>query len=82
MSELDEALKEEKLIFGTKRTLKLLKNEKLKKVFIATNCDEDVKKEIKKYSKIADVKVVELDINNEELGAKCKKPFSISVLSY
>ena len=82
MSELDDAIKEEKLIIGTDKTLKLLKNEKLKEVFISSNCDEDVKEEIKKYAKMANVKVVELDINNEELGARCKKPFRISVLSY
>ena len=82
MSNLDEALKQEKLIFGKDRTLKLLKNEKLKKVFLASNCDEDTKNEIKKYAKIANVEVIELDIPNEEVGARCKKPFAISVLSY
>ncbi|GAG19745.1 unnamed protein product [marine sediment metagenome] len=82
MSELDEALKEEKLIIGRDRTLKLLKNDKLKKIFIASNCDEDVREEIKKYAKISKVEVIELKIDNIELGAMCKKPFAISVLSY
>lgn len=82
MSELDDALKKEKLIVGSKRTLKLLKNEKLKKIFLASNCDDIIKKEINKYAKIVNVDVVELNISNEELGARCKKPFAISVLSY
>lgn len=82
MSELDDAIKEEKLVIGTDRTLKMLKNEKLKKVFIVSNCSEDVKNEIKKYVEIAKIEVVELKIDNIELGAMCKKPFAISVLSY
>lgn len=82
MSELDDALKKEKLIVGSKRTLKLLKNEKLKKIFLASNCDDIIKKEINKYAKIVNVDVVELNISNEELGARYKKPFAISVLSY
>ena len=36
MTELDDVLKKENLIIGTKRSLKLLKNEKLKKIFIAS----------------------------------------------
>ena len=82
MSDLDDAIKEEKLVIGTDRTLKMLKGEKLKKVFIASNCNEDIKNEIKKYAKIAKIEVVELKIDNIELGARCKKPFAISVFSY
>jgi len=82
MSELDDAIKEEKLVIGVDRTLKLLKSEKLKKIFISNNCDEEVRKKIKKYAEIAKIEVVELKIDNIELGARCKKPFAISVLSY
>jgi len=82
MSELDDVIKEEKLVIGRDKTFKMLKNEKLKKVFIASNCNEDVRNDIKKYAKISKIEVVELKIDNIELGARCKKPFSISVLSY
>ena len=81
MSQLDEVLKEGKFVIGRDRTLKLLKNDKLKKVFLASNCNEEDKKEIKKYAKLSNTEVIELDINNQELGSRCKKLFSISVLS-
>ena len=80
MSKLEDALKEGNLIIGRDRTLKMLKNDKLKKIFLASNCDEETKEQIKKYAKLGNVEVIELDINNHELGTKCKKLFAISVL--
>lgn len=82
LNELNGILKKEKLVFGSERTLKLLKNEKLKKIFLASNCKEDIKEEIKKYAKIFNVEVIELESPNDEIGVLCKKPFSVSVLSY
>ena len=82
MSRLDDVLKEAKFIIGRDRTLKMLKNDKLKTIFLASNCKEEDKREIKKYARLNNTEVIELDINNKELGARCKKLFSISVLSY
>ncbi len=79
---LKEALKKENLNFGTDITLKKLKKGNLKKVFLAQNCAETVREDIKHYAKLADVDVIELKIDNEEVGALCKKPFAVSVLSY
>ncbi|MBU2639268.1 MAG: ribosomal L7Ae/L30e/S12e/Gadd45 family protein [Nanoarchaeota archaeon] len=81
MSELSDALKGKKLVFGTDRTLKLLRNDKIEKVFVSKNCNESIKKDIEHYAKLNKVKVIELDITNDEVGAFCKKPFSVSVLS-
>lgn len=80
MNELSEALKKKKIIIGKDRTLKLLKNDKLSKVFISNNCEEKTKEDIEHYAKINKVNVVKLNMTNEEVGAFCKKPFSISVL--
>jgi len=76
---LKKALKEKDLIIGTKRTLKNLKLGYTKVVFIASNCPEKIKKEIKSYKNI---EVIELKIPNDEVAMICKKPFPISVLSY
>ena len=81
ISEIKKALKEEKAIIGTERTLKNLKLGKVSKVFLTSNCPASVKEDIKYYSKLAKVEVVQLKQPNDELGALCKKPFSISVLS-
>ena len=81
ISEIKKALKNKKVIIGTERTLKNLKLGKISKIFLTSNCSEDIKKDIKYYSKLAKVEVVQLKQPNDELGALCKKPFSISVLS-
>ena len=80
MKDLKEALKENKVIIGTDRTLKLLKLSKLKRVYISSNCPGDVKSDIEHYSKLNNIPMINLKENNEELGALCKKPFFISVL--
>lgn len=82
MEELKQALKEKSLVIGKDRTMKRLREGSVKAVFLASNCSNDTKEIIKYYAKFSDVKVVELDIPNTELGSVCKRPYSISVLSY
>ena len=82
LQELRRALKEEKVIFGTKETLKSLKKGKLKKVFLSGNCPETVRDDIKHFSKTAKVEVIELTQPGDEIALLCKKNFSVSVLGY
>ncbi|MAF51359.1 MAG: hypothetical protein CMH64_04690 [Nanoarchaeota archaeon] len=79
MKELTDALKKEKkIIFGTDRTMKLLKNKKLSKVFIASNCKD--KEDFEHYCKINETELIELDMKNKEVGVFCKKLFFISAV--
>lgn len=78
ISKLKEALKDKKLIFGTERTLKGLKLGEINTVFLASNCSEKIRDEIKKY----DVEVIELEEPSEEIAMICKRPNPIAVLSY
>ncbi len=68
----------DKLIFGAERNIKLLKNERLKTIYIANNCVDNVREEIKRCN--GSTEVVELDATNNEIRVICKKPFSISVI--
>ena len=77
---LKKSLNEKKVVMGTDQTMKLLKQGKLKKIYLASNCSEKTVVDIKHYSKLANVPVVKLSRPNDELGIFCKKPFSISVL--
>ncbi len=79
---LRKALKEGKLIMGTEETIKAMKRGKVKEVFIAKNCPQLLRREIKNYAEISGANVVELDETNEDIGAICKKPFSINICSY
>ena len=82
LKNLREALKEGRLIVGTERTVKALKNGNVKEVFVAKNCSDLVKNELKNLAEISKVIYTELDITNEELGSACKKPFSINCCYY
>ncbi|MEK6835266.1 MAG: 50S ribosomal protein L30e [Nanoarchaeota archaeon] len=80
MEELKKLIKENKVIMGTNMVMRNLKLGKLKQVYLASNCPETTREDIKHYAKLNNIKVNELKENNEELGTICKKPFSISVL--
>ena len=77
---LKKALTEGKVVIGKQQTMKLLKQGKIKKVYLASNCPDDFVQEVKHYSQLAKAVVVKLNRPNDELGIFCKKPFSVSVL--
>lgn len=81
INEIRKLLKQKNIIVGKERTLKNLKLGKIKKIYLSSNCSEELTKSIEHYSKLSKVAVVKLKYPNDELGVLCKKPFSISVLS-
>ncbi len=81
VKEIKQILEEDNAIIGADRTLKMLKQGRINKVFMASNCPEDLRKDLEKYSKFADVELVKLKQDNEQLGTICKKQHFISVLS-
>ncbi|MFH1642309.1 MAG: ribosomal L7Ae/L30e/S12e/Gadd45 family protein [Nanoarchaeota archaeon] len=80
LTELKKLLKSKEIIIGTERTLKSVKLAKLSHIFLSANCPEDVIEDITHYAKLTSVKVIKLNVPNDELGVVCKKPYSISVL--
>ncbi len=79
-AEIRKLLDTKKLIFGTERVIKQLKLGSIARVFVTSNCPDDVKEDIARYAGISKAAVVQLEISNDELGVVCKKPFSISVV--
>ena len=77
LEDLKKNLRSDKMVIGTERTLKLLRQGRLSAVFMSSNCPVQVREDIAHYAK--DVSVEVLDIPNDELGVVCKRPFSVSV---
>ena len=75
---LKKSLKEDKIVYGYKTTLTNLKNGKAGKIFLAKNCPQVLRDEVKKYN---NVEVIELKEPNKELALVCKKKFSVNLLS-
>ena len=80
IDELKKLLKENKVVLGTEKTLKILQLGNAKKVFVSKNCPEIVKKDIEYYASLSQVPIISLKQPNDELGTICKKPFAVSVL--
>ena len=81
IAEIKKFIEEKKLVIGTSAGLKNLKTGKAEKIFLSSNCPDDVKTEVEKLAKISKIPVVVLKQSNEEIGVVCKKPFSISLIS-
>ncbi len=80
VAEVKKLLEAKKLVLGTDETLKLLRQGKIKRVFLASNCKQQDKSDIEQYCKLGNVEIVELAQSNDEIGVLCRKPFAISVV--
>ena len=81
LDDLRNAVNEKKIIIGSKRAIKNLKLKNVKQVFMASNCPDNIKKDIEYYSKLTGIKVENFDGTAKQLGVFCGKPFSIAVLA-
>lgn len=80
LTELRKHVQGGKLVLGAEEAVKLLKLNRLARVFVASNCPEAVKESMRRYCTTPDCELVELAVPNDELGVICKKPFSIAVV--
>ncbi|MGM5480488.1 MAG: ribosomal L7Ae/L30e/S12e/Gadd45 family protein [Nanobdellota archaeon] len=81
MKELQQNLNTGKLIIGTKRTMKKMKQSTIEKVFLADNCPLAIAQKVEEQARLNDVDVKRVQADCKELGIACKKPFFISVVS-
>ena|SRR3989338_3998736 len=78
--ELKAKLQDGKAVLGTASTVKRLQAGTLGKIFLASNCPDTIKKEIRHLAGLSQIQIAELGLDNEELGVFCKKNFFVSVL--
>ncbi len=81
IDEIKESIDNKKIIIGTDSTMKALKMDKLKKIFMSSTCPEDVKNDLNYYASFKSVPITALEYPSDEVGVICKKPFSITVLA-
>ncbi len=81
LEDLKNALKENKVILGSKRTIKYLKLGKVRMIVISNNCPENVKKDLEHYTKLTGIGLENFDGTAKQLGIVCGKPFSIATLA-
>lgn len=77
---IKKLLKDGKAVIGADRVKKMLRQNKLDRVYLAANAGEEAAESIMHYAKLLNIPVVRLEQPNDELGVVCKKQYSISVL--
>lgn len=80
VKEIRALLGSDKLLLGTQRTMKALRQGKLAKIYLASNVDKKTLEDVEHYQGISEFDVEKLKETNEELGTICKKGFSVSVI--
>ncbi len=78
--DIKKLLTSQKILFGKDEVLKNIRKGLITKVFVASNCPEDVMKDLSKYSKLSGFEVLDTKVPNDDLGSVCKKPFSIAII--
>ena len=78
--EIRKLMTTKKLLLGKDEVLKNIRKGLITKTFIASNCPENLKKDLLKYSKLSGFEILETNVSNDDLGAVCKKPFSIAII--
>jgi large subunit ribosomal protein L30e len=79
-TEIRKLLGEKRLVLGTEETLKLVRQGKLAKVYLSSNCPPELREDLKRNCSLGGIECEELSASNEEVGVWCKKPFAISVI--
>lgn len=80
LDNLKQDLKKQKPHYGIDMTVKKLRNDAVKKIYIASNCPD--KETIRRYATLHHAELIELSETNTDLGVVCKRPHAISVLSF
>jgi large subunit ribosomal protein L30e len=78
--EIKKLQAEKRLVLGTERALKLVRQGKLAKVYLSSNCPARLKEDLNRYCAMNSIECQELPVANEELAVWCRKPFAISVI--
>jgi len=79
--ELQTAIRTGKVVLGYRRTLRELVNDRAKLVLVAKNAPSHMIEELKYYASISQTPILVFEGSSRELGAACRKPFTVSALA-
>jgi large subunit ribosomal protein L30e len=78
---LANATKKDKVLFGTKKTLKIAMSGKCDFIVVASNCPKNILERVVYYCNLSDISWLVFPETSRELGKICKKPFLVSILA-
>jgi large subunit ribosomal protein L30e len=77
---IKQALEAGNVIIGTKQVMKNIKNGKVEYVLYAQNCPAEIKTDLLRNAKIANVQVEEFNGTGKQLGIFMAKAFPVAVI--
>jgi len=78
--EIKEAVKEKKIVIGSRTVMKGVKRGRIASLVYADNCPQAVMKDILYYSQNNFVSIKEFGGSSLQLGEVCGKPFNVLVV--
>jgi large subunit ribosomal protein L30e len=78
--EIKEAIKEKKMMIGSRTVVKSVKKGLIHNVIYASNCPENTRKDMEYYSKNGFITVREFNGTSVQLGELCGKPFNVLLI--
>jgi len=78
--EVQTAIKNNKVVFGYRRSIKFIKLNTPKLIVVANNLPEKLRKDIEHHVKVGGIKMETFNGTSRELGIICSKPFPVSTL--
>jgi len=79
--EIRTVLRTGRVIIGSKQSIRAILHGKPKLVIIAANAPRDLREEVERYCKLADIPVYVFPGTSWDLGAMCGRPHMVAVLS-
>jgi large subunit ribosomal protein L30e len=73
--EIKAALKERRLIIGTREVITGLKRGLMASVFYTTNCPAPVRHDLQHYATLSGARIEQFDGNSQQLGELCGRPY-------
>lgn len=81
VQELKKLSENKALIIGAEKTIKAMRKNTVKKVYVSATCAEKTKETINHYGLLNKIIIVNLEEKSDALGVICKKPFNISIVA-
>ncbi len=80
-SDLKKLLGTEKLVLGTDRTLKAVRQGRVARILLAKNAPSSLRESLDRCQRFSSFELEVSPLTNDELGTLCKKPFSVAVIA-
>lgn len=78
--DIRDAIKEKRLLIGSREVLRSLRKGRIESVFFATNCPEQSRNQLMHYSGISGVRMEKFEGNSRQLGEICGRPYKTTMV--